>query len=168
MAQVHRMDFVIREMKDSDWERIKEIYKQAILEGKSTFQTECPTYENWDKGHLKDCRFVMLVGDVVIGWCATSATSTREAYKGVIEVSVYFDQEFRGKGLGTHLLNHLCEISDEKGYWCLYAAIFSINEASINLHKKCGFREIGYREKIAKDRFGKWRNTTLLERRNRN
>ena len=35
--------------------------------------------------------------------------------------------------------------------------------ASEGLHKKCGFREIGYREKIAKDRFGEWQNTTLME-----
>lgn len=31
------------------------------------------------------------------------------------------------------------------------------------MHKKCGFREIGYRERIAKDRFGNWQNTTLME-----
>ena len=49
------------------------------------------------------------------------------------------------------------------GYWSLYSAIFSINAGSIALHKKCGFREIGYREKIAKDKFGIWQNTTLME-----
>lgn len=74
-------------------------------------------------------------------------------------------QMILGKGLGTYLLEHLCSVTEQLGYWCLYAAIFSKNTASIALHKKCGFREIGYRERIARDRFGNWQSTTLLERR---
>ncbi len=50
-----------------------------------------------------------------------------------------------------------------KGIWRLYVAIFSINVASIKFHEICGFRKIGYRERIAKDKFGKWQNTTLME-----
>ena len=55
--------------------------------------------------------------------------------------------------------------SEKQGYWSLYSVIFSVNEASIRLHQKCGFRVIGYREKIAKDRFGSWQNTTVMEKR---
>lgn len=40
---------------------------------------------------------------------------------------------------------------------------FSANESSIKLHNKRGFRTIGYRERIAKDRFGNWIDTTLME-----
>ena len=161
------MEYLIRDMKEEDWEAVSSIYKRALTEGKSTFQTECPSYEAWSGNHLNDCRFVLVVHEKVAGWCAVSSTSARPVYKGVIEISIYFDEEFRGRGLGTKLLNYLIDESEKKGYWCLYAAIFSINTASINLHKKCGFREIGYREKIAKDRFGNWQNTTLMERRSR-
>lgn len=80
-----------------------------------------------------------------------------------MEVSVYVDENFRGKGIGTGLLKKLCAEMKNYGYWSLYAAVFSSNEASIALHKKCGFREIGFRERIAKDKFGRWQNTTLLE-----
>ena len=48
----------------------------------------------------------------------------------------------------------------------IFAVVFANNPASINMLKKCGFREIGYREKIAKDKFGVWQDTVLLERRN--
>ena len=102
----------------------------------------------------------------IAGWCALSPTSAREAYTGVVEVSIYIDQGYRNRGIGTRLLRKLCEMSRERGYWCLYAAIFPINSASIELHKKCGFREIGCREKIARDRFGVWQNTTIMELRN--
>ena len=93
---------------------------------------------------------MILLDGKVAGWCAISPTSSREVYKGVVEVSIYVDVDCRSRGLGEALLERLCEESEEKGYWCLYASIFSVNEASIRLHKKLGFREIGYREKIAK------------------
>ncbi|MCK9312466.1 MAG: N-acetyltransferase family protein [Methanocorpusculum sp.] len=160
------MNFTIRDMEENDWERVSAIYQQALLEGISTFETKCPVFEAWDKVHLKDCRYVLLAENIIAGWCAVSPTSARDAYKGVIEVSIYFDKAFRGRGLGSELLNHLCRVSEEKGYWCLYASILAINAASISLHKKCGFREVGYRERIAKDRFDRWQNTILLERRN--
>lgn len=156
---------MIRNMKESDWNRVAQIYKEELERGKSTFNTVCPEYEEWDKNHLKDCRYVAETDDMVVGWAAISATSAREPYKGVVEVSIYIDEKYQGQGIGTRLLKTLCTDSEKMGYWCLYSAIFSINEASIALHKKCGFREIGYRERIAKDKFGNWQNTTLMERR---
>lgn len=157
---------IIREMMDSDWEAVRNIYEQALLEGKSTFQTVSPDYEQWNNGHLKDCRYVAELDGMIVGWAAISATSAREVYKGVVEVSIYIVKEARGQGVGSSLMERLCQESESKGYWCLYAAIFAINKASIQLHQKFGFREIGYREKIAKDRFGEWQDTILLERRN--
>jgi phosphinothricin acetyltransferase len=160
------MDCIIREMTEADWDRVRSIYMQAIIEGMSTFQTECPSYNIWDESHKKDCRLAAVADGIVVGWCALSATSSREAYRGVVEVSIYIDQKYRNLGIGTRLLKELCTISKDHGYWCLYASIFSINSASIELHRKCGFREIGYRKKIAKDRFGVWQDTTLMELRN--
>ena len=156
---------MIREMQKADWNRVSEIYQQALLEGKSTFNTVCPDYDEWDNNHIKDCRYVAEIDDMVVGWIAISPTSSREAYKGVVEVSIYIDNKYQGSGIGTKLLKKLCNESEKRGYWCLYVAIFSINRPSIELYKKCGFREIGYRERIAKDRFGKWQNTVLMERR---
>lgn len=154
---------MIRVMKKSDWERVSGIYIQGLEGGTSTFNTECPSYEEWDGGHIKDCRYVYEEDGVVVGWIAISPTSNRDAYKGCVEMSVYVDNRCKGRGIGTALVQKLLETAGKKGYWSIYSAIFSINEASIRLHKKCGFREIGYRERIAKDRFGVWQNTTLME-----
>ncbi len=101
-------------MENSDWDRVSQIYHQGLLGGISTFETVCPTFETWDAGHLKDCRYVMLADDTVVGWCAVSPTSARESYKGVVEVSIYFDKAFRGKGFGTELLDHLCKKMKKK------------------------------------------------------
>ena len=160
---------MIREVIEADWERVKEIYNYSIMEGKATFQTEeYTTYKKWSDSHEKKCRLVIIKDDFVVGWCALSETSSKKTYSGVVEVSIYLDHKFSNLGLGTKLMKALCEESEKSGYWCLYSSIFPYNIGSINIHKKCGFREIGYREKIAKDRFGVWQDVILLELRNGN
>lgn len=155
----------IREMKENDWPAVSAIYTQGLIKGKSTFETTCPDYETWSNNHLKDCRYVIEVDDKVIGWCAIGATSKRAAYKGVVEESIYLDEAYHNKGYGQKLLKYLCAQCEAKGYWCICSAIFSNNLASIALHKKCGFRVVGYRERIAKDRFGEWQDTIIIEKR---
>ncbi len=54
--------------------------------------------------------------------------------------------------------------SEMNNVWTLEAGIFPENIASILLHKKYCFREVGYREKLGK-LDGKWRDVILLERR---
>jgi len=155
----------IREFSKDDWPFVKDIYQQGLDSNIATFQTECPDFEEWDNGHIKDCRFVAVFENKVVGFAVLSSTSKREVYKGVVEVSIYLDLSYTKKGIGGNLLQHLICESDKKGYWSLYSSVIEINKASIALHHKCGFREIGYREKIAKDRFGNWHNTVLFERR---
>lgn len=157
---------MIREMRASDWGDMMEIYKQSLEKGDVTFRTECPTYEEWDEGHIKECRFVYELDGKVIGYTMIAPTSGRDSYRGVVEVSIFVDQKHTQKGIGTALLLQLMEEAEKEGYWTLYSAIFSVNEGSIKLHKKCGFRVIGTREKIAKDKFGNWQSTTIMEWRN--
>lgn len=156
---------MIREMKQTDWDAMMEIYKQSLRKGTVTFQTECPTYEEWDMAHCKECRYVYELDGKVVGYTMIAPTSKREAYRGVVELSIFVDEKYLCQGIGRQMLTKLCEETEKRGYWTLYSAVFSVNEASIELHKKCGFRVIGYRDKIAKDRFGKWQNTTIMERR---
>lgn len=157
---------MIREMREEDWESMLSIYNQSLQKGDVTFTTDCPTYEEWDAGHIKECRFVYELDGQVVGYTMIAPTSKREPYWGVVELSIFVDDNYLRKGIGTELLTNLCEETEKYGYWTLYSAIFSVNIGSIELHKKCGFRVIGYRENIAKDRFGIWQSTTIMERRN--
>ena len=70
----------------------------------------------------------------------------------------------RGRGVGRVLLQALIEASERNGIWTLQAGVFPENVASIKLHLRCGFREVGRRERIGKLN-GIWRDTLLLERR---
>lgn len=70
-------------------------------------------------------------------------------------------------GIGTALMTKLIKQSEETGIWTLYSSIISENTSSIAMHKKCVFREIGVREKIARTSNGVWHDTVLMERRSK-
>ena len=154
---------MIREMVKEDWAQVSAIYAQGIASGISTFNTICPTYDEWDKAHCRDCRFVYLSDGQVVAWAALAPVSSRSVYRGCAELSIYVASAYHGKGLGTALVRTLTAEAAKKGYWSLWSSVISTNAASLALHKKCGFREIGYRERVAKDIHGLWQNTTLLE-----
>lgn len=151
-------------MRASDWEQVRAIYLEGIRSGHSTFETDAPTWEKWEEGHLQIARLVMRDGDTVLGWAALSPVSKRHAYRGVAEVTVYVSENARGQGIGRALLEALIEESERNGIWTLQASIFPENTASIQLHLRCGFREVGRRERIAMLN-GVWRDTLLFERR---
>lgn len=100
------------------------------------------------------------------GWATLSATSKREVYRGVAEVSIYVDLNCIQKGIGSVLMSALIKSSEEEKFWTLQSTVFTENKGSILLHQKFGFRVVGHREKIAK-RDGEWKDTILLERRSR-
>jgi L-amino acid N-acyltransferase YncA len=166
------MDFVVDKMKDEDWNAVQSIYCEGIATGNATFETNVPEWEDWDRNHLRDCRLAARKGEQVIGWAALSPVSGRCVYAGVAEVSVYVAASARGKGAGKALLRALVEESERQGIWTLQAGIFPENVASIALHKHCGFREVGRRERLgqmrpaAKGAAGDvWRDVVLMERR---
>ena len=140
------------------------IYEEGIATGLATFETKAPTWESWDKAHLGFGRVLAYNDEIALGWAALSPVSSRCVYGGVAEVSVYVAAAARGLGVGQFLLNQLIEISEANGIWTLQAGVFDDNIASRKLHLKCGFREIGYREKIGK-LHGVWKNNILFERR---
>ena len=164
---VNKMNYTIEEMVQEDWENVAKIYLEGINTGKATFQTDVPDWKNWNNSHIKTCRLVARLGNKVLGWGALSPTSSRCVYAGVAEVSIYIGEEYSGQGVGTAILTALIKVSEDEGFWTLQSGIIKENINSIALHKKCGFREIGIREKVAKMSNGKWHDVVLMERRSK-
>jgi len=160
------MSSTVDNMHAADWDQVCSIYVEGIATGHATFETSAPAWEKWNADHLDEPRLVVRRDGAVVGWAALSAVSGRCVYAGVAEVCVYVAEKCRGQGIGLALLNALVERAEQRGIWTLQAGVFPENRGSIELHFKCGFREVGRREKLGK-MAGVWRDVVLLERRSK-
>jgi L-amino acid N-acyltransferase YncA len=154
----------VEPMSPEHWPEVRRIYLEGIATGHATFETEAPSWEQWDSGHLPACRLIAQHESRVVGWAALGLVSARRVYSGVAEVSVYVAEVARGNGTGKSLLSALIESSERAEVWTLQAGIFPENIASIALHKLLGFREVGRRQRIGK-MGDTWRDVIMLERR---
>lgn len=145
---------------------VLEIYSHGIASGMATFETTVPDWKNFDKKYLPHSRILAVDNEEPVGWAALTPVSPRECYSGVAEVSVYVHQQQQRKGIGRLLLVELIDASEQNGVWSLLSVIHEENRASIHLHEQCGFRFIGYRERIAQ-LDGIWRTTVMLEKRSK-
>src|ERR1700733_4077106 len=89
-------------MQPGDWEQVCAIYLEGVATGDATFETEAPSWEKWDSGHLQSPRLVARHGNdataPVIGWAVLSGVSSRCVYAGVADESVYVAAAARGRG----------------------------------------------------------------------
>jgi L-amino acid N-acyltransferase YncA len=157
-------DPVVRPLTAADWPAVRAIYEEGIATGDATFETAAPSWAAWDRAHLAGHRLVAAVGGRVVGWAALAPVSERCAYAGVAEASVYVAAQATGRGVGRALLEGLVGGADAAGIWTVQAGIFPENTASLALHRRCGFRTVGVRERLGK-LDGRWRDVVLLERR---
>jgi phosphinothricin acetyltransferase len=154
----------IAAMRGEDWPAVRAIYEEGIATGDATFETETPSWEDWDAAHLRAHRLVATRGDEIVGWAAVVPVSGRCVYAGVAEHSVYVAAAARGQGVGRQLLEALIASTERGGIWTLQSGIFPENAISLRLHQACGFRVVGRRERIGHHQ-GRWRDVILIERR---
>ncbi|HUV20299.1 MAG TPA: GNAT family N-acetyltransferase [Gammaproteobacteria bacterium] len=155
---------MIRNLVESDAAAVLVIYQQGLDSGEASFETRAPKWRVWNKKYLPVCRLIAQQDDQVLGWAALAAVSARDCYRGVAEVSVYVASEHLGRGIGNALMAALVSASENNGIWSLYSSIFPENKATLRLHLRHGFREVGIRERIAQQD-DRWRDTMILERR---
>ncbi len=156
------MGATLRAMRESDWPRVAAIWAEGIATGQATFETEPPTWRDFDAGRHPEGRLVAETDGTVVGWAALAPVSSRACYAGIAENSVYVAAAARGKGVGTQLMDALVAAARRAGIWTIQTSVFPENEASLALHARAGFRIVGRRERIAK-LDGVWRDTLLLE-----
>jgi phosphinothricin acetyltransferase len=153
-------------IEESNYAEVARIYLEGIRTGMATFETQVPDWQAWNKAHHEFGRIALVDQNRMLAWGALTPVSQRYAYRGVAEISVYVAESDRGRGLGKAVLQELIRIAEQNNLWTLQAAIMKQNEVSIEMHKKCGFRVIGYREKVAQLN-GIWTDSVLMERRSK-
>jgi phosphinothricin acetyltransferase len=137
-----------------DLNRIVEIYNWAIENTSGTFDTDRKTTQSqlgWFESHdEKHPVIVARENGRVLAWGSISPWSDRCAYSGTGEISFYVDPDFHRKGIGFNILKRLIEIGKEKNFRTLVSRIAGKSEASVHLHKKLGFSNIGTMKNVGK------------------
>lgn len=101
-------------------------------------------------------------GDVVLGFGALSRFRSRPAYATTVEDSVYVDRHRRGLGVGRALLAELVRLAAEHGFHTVIARVVGHNEASIALHRACGFEVVGIEKEVGR-KHGRWLDVVELQ-----
>jgi L-amino acid N-acyltransferase YncA len=152
----------IRPLLPDDWPSVKAIFVEGIATRAATFETEPPSWREFDASHHSAHRLVGVEDDQLVGWATLAPTSARACYAGVAESSVYVAENARGSGVGRALMKALIAGAREDGMWSIRAGMFPENTASVALHERLGFRLVGHFERVAQ-LDGVWRDTILLE-----
>lgn len=155
-------------MRADDADAVLALYQAGLDGGDASFEPAAPAWEAFDAGRLDEHRFVAVDEDAaVLGWVAVTPVSSRAVYAGVVEHSIYVDAAAQGRGVGRALLQALIGSTEAAGVWTIQSGVFPENGASLALHRACGFRVVGVRERVGRHvtQGNRWRDVILLERR---
>lgn len=105
----------------------------------------------WFLNHSNEKRplWIVLSDDKYAGWMSFSSFYGRPAYEGTVEVSIYLEETFRGKGLGKACLNKALEEAPRLRVHSLLGFIFGHNQVSLKLFESFGFEKWGHLPEVA-------------------
>jgi L-amino acid N-acyltransferase YncA len=160
-------DYRVRAATAADAAAICRIYNQGIEDRVATLETELRTPEEraaWLA--TKSPRHPVIVAEdngQVIGWGSLNQFNPREAYRHVVDFSIYVDRAYRGRGIGKIMLPRLIELAREHGYHKMVLSAFPSNSGGMALYERMGFRTVGvYKEQGMLD--GRWVDTIIMEK----
>jgi L-amino acid N-acyltransferase YncA len=149
------LKLVYRDAAIKDLSPIVAIYNSTIPSRMVTADTEPVTVESredWFYKHSANKRPLWMVENEegkITGWVSFQSFYGRPAYKATVEISIYLDEKFRGRGLGKQILQHCINVSPDYGIKTLLGFIFAHNEPSLRLFEQSGFKEWGHFPDIA-------------------
>jgi L-amino acid N-acyltransferase len=151
-----------------DAEAIRAIYNLEVLESTVTFDLVPRSLEEqtrWIEEHSGGHPAIVAVDDddTVFGFASLSPFKARAAYAPTVEDSVYVHRDGRGQGIGELLLREILMLGTNHGFHSVMARIVGGHDASIALHRKCGFQEIGSEREVGR-KFSRWLDVVLMQR----
>jgi phosphinothricin acetyltransferase len=151
-----------------DAEAIRVIYNREVVGSTVTFDLVPRTVEDqlaWLDEHSGAHPAVVAVADDgrVCGFGSLSPYRPRPAYRTTVEDSVYVDPAYQGQGVGRGLLEELVRLAESHGFHAVIGRIVGGHEASIGLHRACGFEQVGVEREVGR-KFGKWLDVVLMQK----
>ena len=160
-------DLTIRSATSEDAHGINVIYNEFVVDSHVSFDTEPWTdgqRSEWLTSSLGDGHSVLVAADDVgvIGAAWSAPWRDKDAYRGSVETTIVLIPGSEGAGLGTTLYRSLLAEVAARSFHRAYALIALPNDASVGLHRKLGFTQIGVLDEVGhKD--GAYHSTLLME-----
>lgn len=160
-------DVTVRLVERRDAQAIRTIYNLEVAESTVTFDLVPRTIDEqvaWIDAHSGGHPAIVAVdgSGTVIGFASLSPYKDRPAYSTTVEDSVYVRRDHRGKSLGTLMLTELIRLGRDHGFHTLIARIVGDHDASIALHRSCGFELVGTEREVGR-KFNKWLDVVELQ-----
>ncbi|GHD64403.1 GNAT family N-acetyltransferase [Jeongeupia chitinilytica] len=138
----------------ADLEQIVAIYNSTVPSRIVTADTEpvsVASREAWFAEHTADFRplWVVEIDGRIAGWLSYSSFYGRPAYNRTCELSIYIADAYRGRGLGTYLLEAAIAHAPAIGVDTLLGFIFGHNAPSLALFERFGFSTWGHLPGVA-------------------
>ncbi len=165
------MTVTIRPAERGDAEAIRAIYNVEVVGSTVTFDLVPRTLaeqEAWIEEHAGGYPAVVAVeadgsrAGTVVGFGSLTSYKARPAYAPTVEDSVYIDAGQRGTGVGRQLLAALVELARSYGYHSIIARIVGGHDASIRLHRACGFEIVGTEREVGR-KLGRWLDVVVMQ-----
>lgn len=158
----------IRPAQREDCPAILDIYNDAVLTTTASYDIDPRNLEHryaWFDDHIRNdyAIFVAESGGTIVGWSSLSRFHDRFGYRFTAENSIYIAAPFRGRGLGTALLPPLLEAARKRGIHSIIAVIDRSNEASVRLHTRFGFEQVGLFREVG-HKFGRWLDVVYMQK----
>ena len=142
--------YVHRLARPDDLPVIVDIYNSTVASREVTADTEpvsVASREAWFNEHTPERRPLWVIHDAndvsdhpaIVGWMSYSNFYGRPAYSGTAELSIYIDEQWRGRGLGKYCLEQAIAFAPSIRVHTLLGFIFGHNVPSLALFRKFGF-----------------------------
>jgi L-amino acid N-acyltransferase len=157
----------VRDATENDLPAILAIYNEVIVNTTAVYDYEPHTLEMrtaWfnTKKEQGFPVFVAAEDGKVLGLSSIGPFRAWAAYKYSVENSVYVATEARGKGIGKLLMPPIIEAAKQMGMHSIIAGIDAGNEASIQLHRHFGFKEVAHFKQVGW-KFERWLDLKFLQ-----
>ena len=160
------MPCTIRLARSGDLAAVNDIYNYFVLHSTCTYQEEPESVESrwaWFERHGPRHPVTVAERDGrVVGWGALSPFHARSAYRFTVENSVYVDHRHHRSGVGDSILVDLIVRARSLEHRTIIAGIDASQEASIAIHGKHGFTQVGNLAQVGY-KFDRWLDVVYLQ-----
>ncbi len=161
-------EIIVRPATDADLPAILAIYNDAVANTTAIWNEHLSDLEGrriWWQDRVRQ-GFPVLVADLdsqCVGYATYGPFRPNDGYKHSRELSVYVATAQRGRGIASRLMEALEAHAREQGVHVLVGGLEARNTASLALHAKHGYEQVGHLKQVGR-KFDRWLDLVLMQK----